>query len=125
MIRLGPNKGLITGLAGVALLYGGGSLKHTQLGVLGLVCTLLGAAALWLCVWSLRVSATEMAPKPDTFTTDDLGTDDVAIRRVKLFRMERMGDQSFWIRCYLDGRPDAVFRLGIEDGKLIARHEED
>jgi len=41
--------------------------------------------------------------------SDERGVDDVAIENVKMFRMERMDNGCFWIRCYgVDGH-DHVF----------------
>lgn len=50
--------------------------------------------------------------------------DDIVIENVSMFRMERMNDNCFWIRCYRKGEPDIVFNLGSER-KIIGSHEFD
>jgi hypothetical protein len=49
---------------------------------------------------------------------DDLGLDDVVVKDVAMFRMERMGNDRVWLCCYLaDGQ-----RLDIDlwrEGKLV------
>lgn len=49
---------------------------------------------------------------------DDLGLDDIVVRSVPLFRMERMDDDHVWLCCYLthDYREDITFDIWIEDG---------
>jgi hypothetical protein len=53
------------------------------------------------------------------------GVDDVAIDDVQLFRLERMGDGSFWIRCYGKDK-DYVFWINADpQGDIIVTHEEE
>lgn len=57
---------------------------------------------------------------------NDMGVDDVFIKNVKMFRLERMGDMSFWIRCYMEnGKHDVVFRLQAEGFLGITAELED
>jgi hypothetical protein len=61
----------------------------------------------------------------DRIDYDERGDlDDIVVNDVSLFRMERMADDTFWIRCYCDGKPDIVFWLNSER-KIIGRHELD
>ena len=50
--------------------------------------------------------------------------DDVFVPNVEAFRLEYMYDNSVWIRCYREGRPDVVFWLNAR-GKITGRHEYD
>lgn len=54
---------------------------------------------------------------------DDLGLDDVVVRNVGMFRMERMDNDYVWLACYLTDGQEIVFDLWIEDGivKYAAR----
>lgn len=62
---------------------------------------------------------------PDRIDYDEDGKlDDVVINDVSMFRMERMDDGLFWIRCYRDGKPDVVFYLSAR-GKITGRVEYD
>jgi hypothetical protein len=40
--------------------------------------------------------------------------DDIHIKDVTDFRMERMSDNSFWLRLYRDGKEDVIFWLNSE-----------
>lgn len=51
--------------------------------------------------------------------------DDIVIGDVELFRMERMDDHWFWLRCYRENEPDVVFHLSAHDGKIKGNHEYD
>ena len=52
---------------------------------------------------------------------EDGNLDDVVIRDVYMFRMERMDDDAIWMSCYLDEAVDKYvdFTLRVEDGKLL------
>lgn len=45
---------------------------------------------------------------------DDLGLDDVVVKNVRMFRMERMDDDQVWLACYLDDGQEIVFDLWRE-----------
>jgi hypothetical protein len=47
---------------------------------------------------------------------DDLGLDDVVVKDVSMFRMERMDDDHVWLACYLTGGEDLVIDLWVEGG---------
>jgi hypothetical protein len=49
---------------------------------------------------------------------DDLGLDDVVVKDVAMFRMERMDDDYVWLACYLADGQEIVFDLWRE-GKTI------
>jgi hypothetical protein len=49
---------------------------------------------------------------------DDMGLDDVVVKDVAMFRMERMDDDHVWLACYLTDGQDIVFDLWRE-GRLI------
>lgn len=51
----------------------------------------------------------------------DGNLDDIAISNVEMFRMEWMDDNSVWIKCYRDGKPDVVFHLNAR-GKITGTH---
>jgi len=66
----------------------------------------------------------------DRIDDDDQGRlDDIAIEDVELFRMERMTEQTFWIKIYKNtGNIDHVFHLEAvldENGypSILAYHE--
>ena len=63
-----------------------------------------------------------MADRFDLDASGDL--DDIVVENVSLFRMERMDDGCFWIRCYREGQQDVVFWLNAEK-KITAKHELD
>jgi hypothetical protein len=42
---------------------------------------------------------------------DDLGLDDVVVKGVSMFRMERMDDDHVWLACYLADGQEIVFDL--------------
>ena len=42
---------------------------------------------------------------------DDLGLDDVVVRDVAMFRMERMDTDYVWLACYLTNGQEIVFDL--------------
>lgn len=68
-------------------------------------------------------TAPEPAAIPDRIDYDEQGDlDDIVIRNVSMFRMERMDGGCFWIRCYCDGKPDVIFWLNSE-AKITGRHE--
>lgn len=50
------------------------------------------------------------------------GLDDIVVNHVTMFRMERMDDGCFWIRCYCDGKPDVIFWLNSAQ-KITGKHE--
>ena len=47
--------------------------------------------------------------------------DDIVVNNVSMFRMERMNDGNFWIRCYRKNQADVVFSLNSES-KIIGSH---
>lgn len=48
----------------------------------------------------------------DRFDYDEHGDlDDIVVMDVSMFRMERMSDGTFWIKCYRDDKPGIVFWL--------------
>ena len=47
---------------------------------------------------------------------DDLGLDDVVVKDVAMFRMERMDNDYVWLACYLTDGQDIHFDLWVEDG---------
>jgi hypothetical protein len=49
---------------------------------------------------------------------DDLGLDDVVVKDVEMFRMERMDNDAVWLCCYLADGQDIHFDLWLE-GKTI------
>jgi hypothetical protein len=51
------------------------------------------------------------------------GIDDVAIKSVELFRLERMNDNEFWLRLYRPGEKDVVFHVHGVD--VVVLHEFD
>lgn len=64
-----------------------------------------------------------MISTPDRIDYDERGDlDDIVINDVVVFRMERMSDTSFWLRCYCDGKPDVVFQVNSET-KITGQHE--
>lgn len=66
-----------------------------------------------------------MDGSPDRIDYDDKGDlDDIVINNVSMFRMERMDDGNFWLRCYCDGKPDVIFSLNSKR-KITGRHEFD
>jgi hypothetical protein len=65
-----------------------------------------------------------MSASPDRIDYEDGDLDDIVLKDVSMFRMERMSDCQFWIRCYRDGKPDVVFNLSAP-GKITGRHEYD
>ncbi len=62
---------------------------------------------------------------PDRIDYEDGDLDDIVLKDVTMFRMERMDDGHFWIRCYRDNEPDVVFNLTAEGNKITGRHEYD
>ena len=61
-----------------------------------------------------------MADRIDYDANGDL--DDIVVNDVSMFRMERMDDGAFWLRCYRTGKPDVVFRLNSAT-KIVGQHE--
>lgn len=65
-----------------------------------------------------------MTPQPEyriALRPDDQGLDDVVVRGVSMFRMERMNDNEFWLCCYLEGTDERIsWTLWAEDGSLTA-----
>lgn len=49
---------------------------------------------------------------------DDLGLDDVVVKNVRMFRMERMDDDRVWLCCYLTDGQSIDFDLWRE-GKTV------
>lgn len=48
---------------------------------------------------------------------DDLiGLDDIVVKDVAMFRMERMDEDYVWLACYLTDGQEIVFDLWLEDG---------
>ncbi len=45
---------------------------------------------------------------------DDLGLDDVVVKDVSMFRMERMDDDYVWLACYLADGQEIVFDMWLE-----------
>lgn len=52
---------------------------------------------------------------------DDLGLDDVVVKDVSMFRMERMNTDRVWLACYLTDGQQIMFSLWAEDG--IVKYE--
>ena len=50
---------------------------------------------------------------------DDLGLDDVVVKDVEMFRMERMDDDYVWLACYLRDGQEIVFDLAANKKGLI------
>ena len=50
---------------------------------------------------------------------DDLGLDDVVVKDVEMFRMERMDDDYVWLACYLRDGQEIVFDLETDKKGLI------
>jgi len=50
--------------------------------------------------------------------------DDVALTGVSMFRLERMSDNTIWIRVYRESG-DVVFWLGAKGGKIVGHHDLD
>lgn len=50
---------------------------------------------------------------------DDLGLDDIVVKDVAMFRMERMDDDYVWLACYLEDGQEIVFDLWINDDGII------
>lgn len=63
-------------------------------------------------------------PSPDRIDYEGGDLDDIVLNDVSMFRMERMDDGLFWIRCYREGKPDVVFHLSAP-GKIAGTHEFD
>lgn len=62
------------------------------------------------------------ADKPDRIDCDGRGDlDEIVLNDVSMFRMERMNDGYFWIKCYREDKPDVVFNLNAK-GKITGRH---
>jgi hypothetical protein len=60
---------------------------------------------------------------PDRFDCDDKGNlDDVVVNDVDCFRLEYMADNSIWLKCYRDGKPDVVIWLKAR-GKITGHHD--
>lgn len=63
-----------------------------------------------------------MAVSPDRIDYDEQGDlDDIVVNHVVMFRMERMDSGEFWIKCYLNGKPDVVFNLN-SSSKISGNH---
>lgn len=52
-------------------------------------------------------------------TYDDLGLDDVVVKDVEMFRMERMDYDYVWLACYLRDGQEIVFDLRLGDEATI------
>lgn len=50
---------------------------------------------------------------------NDLGLDDVVVKNVATFRMERMDETYVWFACYLQDGQEIHFDLWLEDGAVI------
>ncbi len=50
---------------------------------------------------------------------DDLGLDDIVVKDVEMFRMERMDDDYVWLACYLKNGQEIIFDLHIERPGVI------
>lgn len=50
---------------------------------------------------------------------DDLGLDDVVVKDVAMFRMERMADDCVWLACYLSDGQEIVFDLWREGKNIV------
>jgi hypothetical protein len=46
--------------------------------------------------------------------SDELGLDDVVVKDVAMFRMERMDDDYVWFACYLTDGQEIVFDLWLD-----------
>ena len=72
-----------------------------------------------------RIRQVPKPSKPDyriALRPDDWGLDDVVVKDVSMFRMERMDIDNFWLCCYFpdDERERITFGLHIKDGMLHA-----
>ena len=70
--------------------------------------TSMNAAGLF-APWQTPPTTPRIAIRPD----DDGSVDDVVIRDVSMFRLERLGDHLWWMRCHLDG--DDYIEFNIDD----------
>lgn len=50
---------------------------------------------------------------------DDLGLDDIVVKNVSMFRMERMDKDYVWLACYLEDGQEIVFDLASNKKGLI------
>ena len=64
-----------------------------------------------------------MGERRDRIAMDDRGVDDVVIHDVDVFRLERMGDTSFWLKCYKSNGEEIVFWINRK-GRGIAVDQE-
>lgn len=55
---------------------------------------------------------------------DDMGLDDVVVKDVAMFRMERMDDDYVWLACYLVDGQEIVFDLWREKKKILYKTRE-
>lgn len=56
---------------------------------------------------------------------DDLGLDDIVVKDVAMFRMERMDNDYVWFCCYLTDGQVINFDMHIEDGVIKYAARED
>lgn len=63
---------------------------------------------------------------PDRIDYEDGSIDDVFVEDVEMFRLEKMNDGCFWIKCYRKdkSKPDIVIWLN-STAKITGKHEED
>ena len=51
---------------------------------------------------------------------DFMGLDDVVVKDVAMFRMERMSDKHVWMACYLTDGQEIVFSIGVDRrGRIV------
>lgn len=60
------------------------------------------------------VSATPLVEYQIALREDSLGLDDVVVRDVKTFRMERMNKNHVWLCCHLTDGQDIHFDLWLD-----------
>lgn len=49
---------------------------------------------------------------------EDGSLDDVVVEQVQTFRAEQLGDDWYWICCYLPGGERVTFNLSVCDGRV-------
>jgi hypothetical protein len=55
---------------------------------------------------------------------DDMGLDDIVVKDVAMFRMERMDDDAVWIACYLNDGQEIVFDMWRKGKKILYKARE-
>lgn len=55
---------------------------------------------------------------------DSMGLDDIVVRDVATFRLERMDDDCVWLACFLTDGQEIVFDMWREGKKIIYKARE-